>query len=96
MRRSGDKHFHAFFYLSPGEYYYKFVVDDNVPWFFDVQRPNCDDGQGNKNNVINVGFMGIKQTGKRGRINEARTEDEVNKLRQSLQSINLEKKKLRN
>eukprot|EP01123_Difflugia_compressa_P006567 TRINITY_DN18843_c0_g1_i1.p1 TRINITY_DN18843_c0_g1~~TRINITY_DN18843_c0_g1_i1.p1 ORF type:complete len:340 (+),score=67.16 TRINITY_DN18843_c0_g1_i1:136-1020(+) len=38
--------------LKPDVYYYKFIVDNN--WYYDITKPNQDDGSGNYNNVIHV------------------------------------------
>lgn len=39
--------------LDPGTYEYKFIVDG--VWRIDGQQPFGDDGQGNTNNIIDVG-----------------------------------------
>lgn len=54
-RRGPEGHFYAEVRLGPGEYEYKFIIDHNIEWYYDILKPNeRNAGSGYINNVITV------------------------------------------
>jgi len=55
MTRNADGHFYLEIYLTPGVYEYRFIIDNNFEWYYDIMLPNVlNTGSGFINNVITV------------------------------------------
>jgi len=55
MHRNADGHFEIEVTLKPGEWEYRFVVNDNIEWYYDIALPHrLNDGSGYINNYITV------------------------------------------
>jgi len=55
MTRKDDGHFYIVLYLAPGVYEYRFIIDHNTEWYYDILKPNVlNTGSWFINNVIVV------------------------------------------
>lgn len=55
MRRNKDGHFETEITLTPGVYEYRFIINDQIEWYYDILYPNVlNVGSGFINNYITV------------------------------------------
>jgi len=55
MNRLDDGHWYLELRLEPGVYEYRFIIDNNIEWYYDICQPNVyNTGSGFINNVITV------------------------------------------